>query len=215
MRQPRYRANSRDGAFVLCYINVFVYADVYRAYGAPCPPPNPYALGAVPQFYPYGPAYPPQGFSNSVQMGLVTEHMLRVCGMSAKGAIDRHTQRLDESRMLTMGELMRRQYGGGGYAAQPYVEEPTTPRYAIDAPGRSSRGHGNFYALFRCILFLFLFCAGDWQNQIEHICGHLFAVAQEDRHFRKSLGEPQLGEVSCALFLLVVLHKSSFTFSPK
>lgn len=28
--------------------------------------------------YPYGVAYPPAGYSNNVQLGLLTEHMLRV-----------------------------------------------------------------------------------------------------------------------------------------
>lgn len=36
---------------------------------------------------------------------------------------------------------------------------------------------------------------GDWKGQIHHIYAHLMGIAEEDRNFRSSIGEPEMGEV--------------------
>uniref|UniRef100_A0A914XN32 Uncharacterized protein n=1 Tax=Plectus sambesii TaxID=2011161 RepID=A0A914XN32_9BILA len=171
-------------------------SQLVRAHNDPVNHPVSYAgtqvnlYGSVPPstgHFPYNNySYPPMGYAqaNGVQLGLVTEHMLR---------------KLDESRLMTMSELMRRAYGIPQQSG-PYVQEPLTPRQAIENyPPKAkdvSPGHG------------------DWKGQIEHIFAHLMEIAQEDRSFRRNIGEPLLGEiVSADLDEANDYYKLTLTFS--
>jgi hypothetical protein len=44
----------------------------------------------------------------------------------------------------------------------------------------------------RIIIFHFL---GYWRKQVEHICQHVKAHAQNDAEFRALIGEPKMGKV--------------------
>ena len=99
---------------------------------------------------------------------------------------------------MTMSELMRRAYGIPQQTyGQPYVQEPLTPRHSIENyPPKAkdvSPGHGNWYE--RHFSLTPQGILGDWKGQIEHIFAHLMDIAQEDRSFRRNIGEPLFGEV--------------------
>lgn len=44
--------------------------------------------------------------------------------------------------------------------------------------------------------------AGYWRKQVEHICQHIKAHAQNDAEFRALIGEPKMGKVSLKLSLV-------------
>ena len=56
-----------------------------------------------------------------------------------------------------------------------------------------------FVAVLMTILLTLL--TGFWRKQIDHICQHLKAHAQNDAEFRALIGDPKMGRVRCPLFL--------------
>jgi len=42
---------------------------------------------------------------------------------------------------------------------------------------------------------IFIFNTGYWRKQVDHICHHLKAHAQNDAEFRALIGEPKMGKV--------------------
>ena len=38
--------------------------------------------------------------------------------------------------------------------------------------------------------------AGYWRQQMDHICGHLKAYAQNNHDFRNQIGDPRMGKAS-------------------
>ena len=45
--------------------------------------------------------------------------------------------------------------------------------------------------------------AGFWRKQVDHICQHLKAHAQNDAEFRALIGDPKMGRVCHLLFLVL------------
>ena len=62
----------------------------------------------------------------------------------------------------------------------------------------------SLHGLFCPDTVLLMSCAaGFWRKQVDHICQHLKAHAQNDAEFRALIGEPKMGRVCHLLFLVL------------
>lgn len=61
-----------------------------------------------------------------------------------------------------------------------------------------------------CFIQNFYFI-GYWRKQVDHICSHLKAHAQNEAEFRALIGDPKMGKVKCMLFRCTMIFVLSCT----
>lgn len=53
---------------------------------------------------------------------------------------------------------------------------------------------------------------GYWRKQVDHMCAHLKAHAQNEAEFRALIGEPKMGKVGFIIFSLFISGKKKLIF---
>ena len=67
-------------------------------------------------------------------------------------------------------------------------------------------------AALKNLIYILSFFTGYWRKQVDHICHHLKAHAQNDAEFRALIGEPKMGKVDVVITGIDMQIKTEYFF---